>query len=293
MANSLQSLGTLAAVGIVGWAFVTHKPAAQTTAPKAQAAQVAPKAVAPKYVPPAMPSSATELPPSVVPEILKRVARSEQDAKPKFDARGRQIIDLTPIPMVPQANSKTDILGFYIAMPKGEVVARFQEIGCRPRKEESTATYVLKYECEFAGKEQLTIHLVKGLVGDQETEVVKAVELIFNSNEGALQTVDTVSRQFRSLPVFFGDDMVVRRIKYCTPGLRHEYACNQGDLARWPLTKQIELDLTLSSVADDERKKPDSYWLRMTFSPLEDMEAEKAYKRASAQKRVVTPSPRF
>jgi hypothetical protein len=249
-------------------------------------------ASAPKYTPPSLPASTTELPPSVMPEILKRLARAEQDSKPKLDTRGKQIFDFSPIPMNPQANSKTDILGFYISMPRAEVDAQFEELGCKPKQDKVSATYT-KLECKFAQGEELRMGLVKGLVSGQETEVVKSVDLVFNSNDGALHMIDAVSRQFRALPVFFSDDLQTRRIRYCAAGKRPEYACSQGELARWPLTNQVKLTLDLSLEADDERKKPDQYWLQMNFEPLEDLEAEKAYKNHIAQKRNSIPAPRF
>ena len=142
---------------------------------------------------------------------MTRLARAEERSKPKFDAKGRQIIDISPIPMIPQGNSKTDLLGFYIGMPRAEVDAQFDTLGCKPSQERGSGIYTHELECKFAQGERLKMRLVKGLVEGKETEVIKTVELIFDSNDGALQIIDSVSKQFRSLPEFFDGDVGIRR----------------------------------------------------------------------------------
>jgi hypothetical protein len=106
---------------------------------------------------------------------------AEQASKDLTSIRGPRAISAAP-----QPNSKTDLLGFYIGMPRAEVDTQFETLGCKPSQERASGIYIHELECKFAQGERLKVLLVKGLVGGNETEVVKSPELIFDYNDGTL-----------------------------------------------------------------------------------------------------------
>jgi hypothetical protein len=195
-----------------------------------------------------------------------------------------------PEAMNPKVKIKMDILGFRLGMTRSEMDEQLKNLGCLKRTKEY-AGVLDAIGCSLPqGSIKLT--LIKGLVQNAETDVIRSVDLFFDSNDGASQVLKTVATQFnvKAPPPKELSEQQRNMLLTCTPE-RRKYGCPQGQLADWILDDDLFLTLIINQAADDDKGTPDNYWLKLTF--LGELPAEKARKEALAQKRSPATTPKF
>jgi hypothetical protein len=218
------------------------------------------------------------------------VALATPAAAQRYDLRPDPQVDFSPQKpqaINPKMKIKMNILDFRIGMTRSESDELLKKLGCQKQTKEY-AGVLDAIGCSLPqGKIKLTF--VKGFVQDAETDVVKSVDLFFDSNDGASQVLKDVANQFNAKPMQLSEAQN-NMLRTCTPGTRR-YSCGQGELASWILDEDLFLTLILNQAADDERGKSDNYWLKLNF--LDELPAEKMRKEVLSQKRSPATTPKF
>lgn len=191
-----------------------------------------------------------------------------------------------PQPINPKAPIKQDVLGLTLGMTKAQAKERLQAAGCvKPEREYASGIFTSGVKCETpSGKIKLLF--TPGSVAGEDMEVVKSMDLIFPSSDGARQVFLSVSNQYNAKSALTVQEQA-RRLKDCdTPRVRY---CS--DIALFNLSYGLELRLTLNSQGDDEQKTMDTYWLQ--FFSSKELPAEAARKEALQRNRPTATTPKF